>query len=104
MCKKYFQTEKTKRNDERQYNEGYYNSFRVKKSHWKPIRVSNFYSDSYIEYELNDAKNKTLSIKEYLDEIKPYLEKYDSWKIQLMIAINFSKGTDEERVMHSFKE
>ena len=30
------------------------------------------------------------------------LQKYDTWKIQLTIAINFifSKGVDEERVMH----
>ena len=37
--------------------------------------------------------NETLSIKEYLDETKPYLKdinnlkKPDTWKIQLMIAI-----------------
>ena len=45
-----------------------------------------------------------------LDKIKPYwrdviinLQKSDTWKIQLTIAINFifSKNVDEERVMHS---
>ena len=37
-----------------------------------------------------------LSIKEYLDKIKPYLKdiinnfkNYDTWEIQLTIAINF---------------
>ena len=56
------------------------------------------------------AMKKTLTVKECLDEIKPYLKdiinnlkKYDSWKIQLTIAINFmsSKDNDEERVMYS---
>ena len=48
-------------------------------------------------------------IREYLDKIKSYLkdinnlEKCDTWKIQLTIAINFiySNNTDEERVMNS---
>ena len=62
-----------------------------------------------MEYEINVDRNKTLSIKEYLDEIKPYLKniinnlnKSDTQKIQLTIAINFifSKDTDEEHVMH----
>ena len=62
-----------------------------------------------MEYEINVDRNKTLSIKEYLDEIKPYLKniinnlnKSDTQKSQLTIAINFifSKDTDEEHVMH----
>ena len=36
--------------------------------------MSNFYSNSYIEYESNGDRNKTLSFKECLDEIKPYLK------------------------------
>ena len=53
---------------------------------------------------------KKLSVKEYLDKIKPYLtdiiinlRKSDTEKIQLTIAFNFifSKDVDEERVMHS---
>ena len=61
-----------------------------------------------MEYKINVDRNKTLSIKEYLDEIKPYLKniinnlnKSDTQKIQLTIAINFifSKDTDEEHVM-----
>ena len=56
--------------------------------------VENFYSNNYIQYESNCNINKTLSIKEHLDEI------------QLTIAINFmsSTDTDEEHkytVIHS---
>ena len=56
------------------------------------------------------VRNKTLSTKEYLNKIRPYLKdvindpkKSDTWKIQLTIAINFifSKDTEEEQVMHS---
>ena len=48
---------------------------------------------------------KKLSVKEYLDKIKPYLrdiitilQKSDSWKSQLTIAITFisSKDADDE--------
>ena len=54
--------------------------------------------------------NKTLSIEEYLNKVRPYLKdiitdlkKSDAWKIQLTIPINFMsfKDTDEELVMHS---
>ena len=56
--------------------------------------VENFCSNNYIQYESNCNINKTLSIKERLDEI------------QLTIAINFmsSTDTDEEHkytVIHS---
>ena len=54
-------------------------------------------------------RNKNLSVKEYLDKIKPCLrdiiiniQEIDTWKIQLAIAINFisSKDVDKERIMH----
>ena len=72
--------------------------------YYKPVRVS------YIEYESHGDKNKTLSVKKYLNKIRPYLKdvisnlkKSDTWKIQLTIAINFisSKDNDEEHVIHS---
>ena len=54
----------------------------------KPLTVCNFYGKKQIEYESNGDRNKTLSIKEYLREIKPYLkeiknsfEKTDKLKI-----------------------
>ena len=43
------------------------------------------------------------SIKSYMKDIMNNLQKFDTCKSQLTIAINFisSKDTDEERVMHS---
>ena len=74
------------------------------------MRATNFWSNNYIEYESNGDGNKTLSVEEYLNEIRPYLKdiinnlkKSDTCKIQLTIANNFFSSIDngEERLMHS---
>ena len=74
------------------------------------ITVRNFWSNNYIEYESNSDRNKTLSVEEYLNNIRPYLKdiinnlkKSDMWKIQLTIGNNFisSIDNDEERAVHS---
>ena len=80
------------------------------KDYYKPVRAGNFRNNSYIEYESNGDKHKALSIKECLNQIKPYLKniinnlkKSDTWKTQLTIPINFIvfKDHDEKRVIHS---
>ena len=56
--------------------------------------------------ESNCDRNKTLSVEEYLEEIKPYLKhinnlmKSDACKIQLILIIKFisSKDIHEEYV------
>ena len=74
------------------------------------MRVSNFWSNNYIEYESNGDRNKALSVEEYLNKVSPYskaiidnLKKSDTRKNQLEIANNFisSIDNDEERMMHS---
>ena len=79
-------------------------------NYYKPVRVSGFRSNKYVEYESNGGRNKTLSVEEYINIIRPYLKdiinnlkKSDTWKIQLTIANNFisSLDNDEEHVMHS---
>ena len=53
-------------------------------------------------------KNKTLSVEEYLNKIRPYfqginnLKNFDTLKIQLTIANSYISSTDndEEHVMH----
>ena len=74
------------------------------------MRVRNFQGNNFTEYESNDDRNKTLSVEEYLNKIRPYLKditnnlkKSGTWKIQLTIANNFifSIDNDEERIMHS---
>ena len=70
--------------------------FKQEDDYYKPIKVGNFWNNKYIEYESSGDRNKNLSVKEYLDKIKPYLidiiinlQKSDTWQIQLTIAINF---------------
>ena len=76
----------------------------------KPVRVNDFWSNNYIEYESNGDMNKRLLVEEYLNKIRPYLKdfinshiKSDTWKIQSTIANNFisSLHNDEEHIMHS---
>ena len=43
-------------------------------NYYKPVRVNNFWSNNYIEYRSNGDKNKMLSVEEYLNKIRPYLE------------------------------
>ena len=86
------------------------NKKNIVKSKRKEIKKSNVFSNNYIEYKSNEDKNKTFSIKDYLDEIKPYLSDIinnkkiqGEWKINLTMAINFfsSKDSEEIRTMHS---
>ena len=46
-------------------------------------------SNNYIEYEINVDRNKTLSVEEYLNKIRPYLKNIindlknsDAWKVK----------------------
>ena len=58
-------------------------------------RLSNLWSNNYIDYESNSDRNKTASVEEYLKKIRPYLNTIinlktsDTWEIQLIIANNF---------------
>ena len=79
-------------------------------NYYKPVRVILFWSNNYIEYEGKGYRNKTLSVEECLNKIRPYLKdiinnlkKSYRWNIYLTIAINFLSflDNDEERVMHS---
>ena len=78
--------------------------------YYKPIRVSNFYSNNYIKHESNGNRNKNLSNEEYLNKLKSYLKDIiidlqisGTWKIQLTIAINFisSEDVNQEQTTHS---
>ena len=41
---------------------------------YKPVTVSNFWSNNYIEYKSNGDRNKTLPVEEYLNKIRAYLK------------------------------
>ena len=90
----------------------------INKDYYKPIKtVSNFdknnNNNNNIEYERKGDKDKTLTIIEYLNMIRPYLgdiindhEIQGEWKIQLTTTINFvsSKDSDETCTMHTISD
>ena len=78
------------------------------KKYYKLVRARNFWSDNYVEDKSKDDR-KTLSVKKYLNKIRPCwkdinnLKISDTWKIQLTLTINFissKDGNDEDHVMH----
>ena len=104
------------------------NIFKPEEGYYKPIRIGNAFSSNYIEYKSNGEKDKSLSIKKYLNMIRTYLsdiindhktqgewrihldntiikhKTQGEWKIQLIMAINFisfKKDSDETRTMHT---
>ena len=52
-------------------------------NNYKPVRLSNFWCNEYIEYEYNDDSNKTLPVDKFFNNIRPYLQG---------IAKNFKKS------------
>ena len=79
-------------------------------NYYKPVTVSNFWSNNYIIHKSKGDRNKTLSVQEHLNKVRLYLKdiiynlkKSDIWKIQLTMANNFISSIDnnKELVMHS---
>ena len=71
------------------------NPFKPKVNNYE-MRIGNSFSSNYIESKISGDKDKKLSIRDYLDEIKPHLndmindhKTQGEWKIPLTIAINF---------------
>ena len=99
----------------------------IDEDYYKPIKTNDAFNSNYIEYECEGGKSKTLSIKEYINLIRPYLRdavndhksqgkwKFHSgnevfhfrtqedWKNQSTLIINFisSKDSDEIRTVHT---
>ena len=93
--------------------------------YYKPIKTNGALNSNYIEYESKGDKNNTLSIKEYLNMIRPYLrdiindhktqgewkvysgnivinyKAQGEWKIQLTIIINFISSKDSDEICTS---
>ena len=101
--------------------------FSISEDYYKPIITKDPFNGNYTQYESKGDKEKNLSMKKYLDMIKPYLsdiindhktqgkwrihsgntiterKTQSEWKIQLTMAINFisSKDSDETCTMHA---
>ena len=65
-------------------------SFYGLKDNFKPYKFTSSFNSNYVGYRSDGDEDKNLSIKEYLDEIRPYLSNIrnehknkDEWKIQI---------------------
>ena len=78
--------------------------------YYKPILVKSSFEGNYKYYKSRGYKEKSLSVKQYLNKITAHL--YDSindyriarrvWKIQISMRVNFisSKGTGQTRTIY----
>ena len=75
-----------------------------------PIKINNVFTNNYIEFQSNGYRDRTLSIKEYLDVIKKYSSNIvndhktqNEWEIQLTMEIIFIsfKDSNETRTIHT---
>ena len=82
--------------------------------YYKPILVKSYFKGNYKYYESRGDKEKRLSVKQYLNKIKPHL--YDLindhrivrkvWKFQISMHVNFvsSKDTGETRTIYVWSD
>ena len=75
-----------------------------------PIKINNAFTNNYIEFQSNGYRDRTLSIKEYLDVIKKHSSNIvndhktqNEWEIQLTMEIIFIsfKDSNETRTIHT---
>ena len=73
--------------------------------YYRPILVKSYFDKNYKYYESRDDKDKKLSIKQYIDMIKPYLRDLinenkatetssNEWQIQINMRVNFLSSND----------
>ena len=93
---------------------------KINGDYYKPVKPKGAFNYNFIEYESRGEKDKNLSPKEYLDNIRPYLrdmiynhkaplegsldnDLHGEWKIELTMQINFVSSLDpgEIRTMSS---
>ena len=83
----------------------------IGEDYYKPIIVKRAFNNNYIQYESKGDKDKTLTISQYLNMIRPYIvdmindhKDQSEWKIQLSAEINFISSkpdSDETCIMHT---
>ena len=83
----------------------------IGEDYYKPIITKGCFNNNYIQYKSRGDKDKILTVNEYIDIIRPYLEDIindhkiqSEWKIQLTSAINFTSSkpdSDKTHIMHA---
>ena len=71
--------------------------------YYKPIKTGNAFNSNYTEYESNGDKDKSLSVKEYLNKIRPYLSNMindlktqSEWKVEVAMETSFMSSKDSK--------
>ena len=74
------------------------------KDHYKPVKTVSAFNNNYIQYKSIGDKDKNLSIKEYIDIMRPYLsdiinnhKTQGEWKIHLIMTFNFISFKDSDK-------
>ena len=75
------------------------------KDHYEPKKTVSVFNNNYIQYESMGDKGKNLSMKEYIDVIRPYLSEIINnhktqgrWKIHLGNTITEHKTQGEWKI------
>ena len=78
-------------------------TFDPEKDYYEPKTNVDAFNNNYIQYESIEDKDKGLTIKKYLDMIRPFLndmvnghKTQGEWKIQLIIVNNFIHSKDSD--------
>ena len=75
----------------------------IGEDYYKPIITNGAFNNNYIQYESKENKDKILTLKEYLDMIRPYLsdiindhKTQDEWRIHSGNTITEHKTQEEK--------
>ena len=79
----------------------------IDEDYYKPLISGGSFNNNYIQYESRGDEDKTLTVNEYLDIIRPYLrdiindhKTQSEWKIQLTAEINFISSKPNSDKIH----
>ena len=79
----------------------------IGEDYYKPIITTGSFNNNYIQYESRGDKDKILTVNEYIDTIRSYLEDIindhkiqSEWKIQLTAVINFISSKPDSDKTH----
>ena len=76
----------------------------IDEDYYKPIRTNSAFNRNYIKYESKGDKDKTLSIKKYLDMIRPYLSDIiNDYKVQREWKVHSSNAVIDYKTQGEWK-
>ena len=75
----------------------------IDEDYYKPIITKDSFNNNYIQYESRGDKGRILTVKKYLDKIKPYLsDMINEHKTQGTWRIHYTDNTNELKANGKF--